>query len=372
MNIQRYQKQIQLKEFGIDAQQKLLAAKVLVIGAGGLGCPVLQYLTAAGIGTIGIVDFDVVDLSNLHRQILYTVDDIGKSKSETAARKLNALNPEINIQAINSKLQTSNALEIISAYDLVIDGSDNYSTRYLVNDACVLLNKPLVYGAVLRFEGQVGVFNLQDKSTGVKTSYRDLFPQPPDADATLSCNEAGVLGVVPGIIGTMQATETIKIITGIGSPLCNKIVSINLLNNSFYNFEISKNTEAKTLIPKNETEFLNFNYDWFCGVQHSSNEISVREFEALLVKEKVRVIDVRERNELPLVSEFDFIQIPMSKFKEGISSFENSGTIVIFCQTGKRSANAVQILKNNFPDCQAYSLAGGIIAWKNHKQSINA
>jgi adenylyltransferase/sulfurtransferase len=370
-NYQRYQRQIFLKEFGAAGQQKLLSAKVLVIGAGGLGCPVLLYLAASGVGTIGIVDFDVVDISNLHRQILYSVDDINKSKVETAAKKIKALNPEIEIQTFNLKLNNQNALQIISDYDIVIDGSDNFSTRYLVNDACMLLNKPLVYGAVLRFEGQVGVFNLADNKSGIKTNYRDLFPHPPDAGETLSCKEAGVLGVVPGIIGTMQAIEAIKIITEIGKPLYNKIISFNILNNSYYDFEISPNEKAIAFIPKNEAEFLIYNYDWFCGVPQSSEEITVEEFEALRSEEIVSIIDVREKSELPLVSEFDFTQIPMSEFEQVISSFEKSGTIVVFCQTGKRSAKAVQILKNIFPGCKAYSLTGGIIAWESHQQIIS-
>ena len=370
-NTERYQRQILLKEFGERGQKKLQEAKVLVIGAGGLGCPVLQYLTAAGVGTIGIVDFDVVDISNLHRQILYTVGDIGKSKAETAAKKLNALNPDIEIQTFNLKLDNQTTFKIISCYDLVIDGSDNYSTRYLVNDACVLLNKPLVYGAVLRFEGQVGVFNIPDNEAGIKTNYRDLFPYPPDTGSALSCNEAGVLGVVPGIIGTMQATEALKIITGIGEVLYNQIISYNILSNAFYNFSVSPNMERPTLLPKSKTEFLNYNYDWFCGIHQSNNEISVEEFDALLSKENVSIIDVREKNELPSISEFEFTQIPMSEFEKGISSIESSGTIVVFCQTGKRSAKAVKHLNEIISDCKAFSLAGGIVAWKKHHQKIS-
>jgi len=364
----RYQRQMILKELGEKGQQKLFYSKVLVIGAGGLGCPALQYLTAAGVGTIGIVDFDIVDISNLNRQILYTVDDTGKSKAETAAVKLNALNPEIKINALDVKLDTSNGLDIISEYDIVIDGSDNFSTRYIVNDACVLLNKPLVYGAVLRFEGQVGVFNFKDISSGIKTNYRDLFPLPPDPDATLSCNEAGVLGVVPGIIGTIQATEAIKIITEIGKPLCNKIISINLLTNLFYEFEIYPKQESDILIPKSEIEFYNFNYNSFCKINQSSEKITHEDFDILLTNENICIIDVREKNELPLISEFDFIQIPISEFENKISAFEISTKIVIFCQTGKRSIKAVEILKNKFPDCAVFSLDEGIVAWKNkHK-----
>lgn len=363
---QRYQRQIVLKEFGAIAQEKLLQAKVLVVGAGGLGCPALQYLSAAGVGTIGIIDFDIVELTNLQRQTLYTVEDIGKPKAQTSADKLKAFNPGIQIKVYNTKLDSTNALEIMNAYDVVIDGSDNFATRYLVNDACVLLNKPLVYGAVLRFEGQVGVFNLMDKETGCITNYRDLFPQPPLPASVLSCNEAGVIGVLPGIIGTMQAAEALKIITGIGKPLCNKIVSYNLLNNLFYEFSISPAKEVNVNIPKTKLAFLNFNYEWFCGAIDEPLEISPEEFDKLRLKEKINIIDVREIDELPVVDEFLFTQIPLSSFEEAIAEISIDNRIVIFCQTGKRSLAAVKMLTEKFPGCMAYSLQGGVEAWKKH------
>jgi adenylyltransferase/sulfurtransferase len=344
---------------------------VLVIGAGGLGCPALQYLAAAGTGNIGIVDFDHIELSNLQRQILYTTDDIGKQKAETATRKLQAINPDIKIDAFNMKLENTNALEIISEYDLVIDGSDNFSTRYLINDACVLLDKPFVYGAVLRFEGQVGVFNLRDIS-GIKTNYRDLFPLPPDTCHTVSCNDAGVLGIVPGIIGTMQAAEAIKIITGTAEPLCNRITSFNVWNNSSCTIEILPDEKNASLIPKNKTEFLHFNYDRFCRVQPSTNEISAENFDLWLSNEKLTIIDVREHGEQPVINDFSFSEIPLSEFEQKTDTIDKTGTIVIFCQTGKRSARAVQMLKNKFSDVQAYNLSGGILAWKNYRQLINS
>ncbi len=367
MNLQRYQKQIQLKEFGIGAQQKLQQAKVLVIGAGGLGCPALQYLAAAGTGTIGILDFDVVDISNLQRQTLYTIHDVGKLKAETAACRLSNLNPEIKINALPVKLENSNALSILSDYDLVIDGSDNFSTRYLVNDACVLLNKPLVYGAVMRFEGQAGVFNLEDRISGIKTNYRDLFPQPPAPDSAISCNDVGVLGVVPGIIGTMQATEAIKIITGVGKPLCNRIVSYHILNNTFYEFEIVPSNIPEAYIPKSVADFLNYDYERFCGIQTSVPEISVEEFDELVNKKDVCIIDVREKEELPRLTEFNCIQIPMSEFQQHMAALDKLKTLIVVCQTGQRSARAVQILRNQFPGSKAYSLAGGIVSWKKRQ-----
>ncbi len=362
----RYKRQIQLSEFGLASQEKLLKARVLVIGAGGLGCPALQYLVAAGVGNIGIIDYDVVDISNLQRQVLYTVDDVGKSKAETAATKLNELNPEIDIRTYNLQLSNKNALELISGYDLVVDGSDNFATRYLVNDACVILDKPLVYGAVLRFEGQVGVFNLADKESKKKTNYRDLFPEPPDPLTILSCNEAGVLGVLPGIIGTMQATEAIKIITGIGIPLCNKIISYNALHNSFYDFEVIPYVKSGMEYPKSESEFLNFNYEWFCNSHTNLHEISAEEFDFLRKNEKIAIIDVREKGELPEVDEFSFTLIPLSEFESLVSTISTDKKIVIFCKSGKRSLKAVKILSETYPDSKVYSLSGGIEAWKRN------
>ena len=368
----RYQKQILLKAFGQPAQEKLSAAKLLVIGAGGLGCAALPYLAAAGVGTIGIVDFDVVEISNLQRQVLYTVNDLGKSKAATASARLSALNPEIKIDIYDVQITTKNAFALISDYDLVIDGSDNYATRYLVNDACVLLNKPLVYGAVSCFEGQVGVFNLANFAGLIKTNYRDLFPQPPDATAGLSCNEAGVLGVLPGIIGTMQATEAIKIITEIGKPLSHTIISYNALENSFYDFTLSPNEKANALIPKDQAGFENFNYDWFCN-RPSGFEITAEAFDTLRLHEVVTIIDVREKDEWPLIDKFPVSQIPFSEFEKSILSMSTKNKIVVVCQTGNRSLKAVKLLKEIFPKCDVYSLQGGLETWyRNHKKKIDA
>ena len=361
-NKERYARQILLDEFGEAAQEKLLSAKVLVIGAGGLGCPALQYLVAAGVGNIGIVDFDVVDLTNLHRQVIYSMEDIGEFKALAAAQKLNALNPEIQIHSFNLQLTNKNALELISGYDLVLDGSDNFATRYLVNDTCVLLDKPLVYGAVLRFEGQVGVFNMEDNLTKYKTNYRDLFTEPPNSSLTISCNEIGVIGVLPGIIGTMQALEAIKIITGIGQPLCNKIISYNALNNLFYDFEVMPSNISTKLFPTTELEILNFNYDWFCnsiGIQ-----ISIDEFDTLRTNEKVTIIDIREKDELPYIDEFSHINIPLSEIETCISQISFENKIVVFCNSGARSFKALNTINKIRPNCISYSLKGGIEEWK--------
>jgi adenylyltransferase/sulfurtransferase len=369
MNLEtnRYQRQIQLKEIGQMGQDKIANAKVLIIGAGGLGCPALQYLAAAGVGNVGIVDFDVVELSNLQRQILYTIDDIGQSKAITAAKKVKALNPEIKIVTYNIQITNKNALEILENYDLIIDGSDNFATRYLINDACLLLDKPLIYGAVLRFEGQIGVFNLVDNNTNLKTNYRDLFPKPPDLDSTISCNDVGVLGVIPGIIGTLQATEALKIIAGIGKPLTNKIISYNSLENTFYDFEIVTNVNSSIDYPKSKTSFLNYNYDWFCNSNLDVETLSIKEFENLRKQEKITIIDVREKGELPNVDEFDFTLIPLSDFENRVSIIPTENRIVVFCKSGQRSAKAVKLLKEKFPDCKAYNLAGGIENWKKSR-----
>lgn len=369
-NHNRYQRQIQLKEIGVVGQDKIALAKVLVIGAGGLGCPALQYLAAAGVGSIGIVDFDVVEMSNLQRQILYTVDDIGQSKAITAAKKIEALNPEIAIKSYNIQITNKNALEILENYDIIIDGSDNFATRYLINDACAILDKPLIYGAVLRFEGQIGVFNLEDEATDIKTNYRDLFPKAPDSASAISCNDVGVLGVIPGIIGTMQATEALKIITGVGKPLSNKIISYNALENTFYDFEIARQTNQSIDFPKSRSAFLDFNYDWSCTPNLDIDTLTVEEFDVLRKNEKITIIDVREKGELPFVDEFPFTIIPLSEFENRASTIQTENKIVVFCKSGQRSLKAIKILKEKFPDCQAYSLTGGIEYWKNNNYKI--
>jgi molybdopterin/thiamine biosynthesis adenylyltransferase/rhodanese-related sulfurtransferase len=354
----RYHRQIILKEFGELAQQKLLQAKVLVIGAGGLGCPALQYLAGAGVGVIGIVDSDVVELSNLQRQVLYTTNDIGNSKAETAVKRLAALNPESEFIHFNLRLTNTNALDVIKDFDIVIDGSDNFSTRYLVNDACVILNKPLVYGAVLRFEGQVAVFNMNDTETSIKTNYRDLFPEAPEF--SLSCNEAGVLGVVPGIIGTMQAAEAIKIITGIGKPLVNKLLTYNVLNNNFYDLEIV-NSDLKLNYPRTKESLMAYDYDVSCNSVNS--EISQKEFEQLRIESNVVIIDVRENDELPIVNEFDHIKLPLSRLKLELNAIASKEQMIIFCNSGQRSLQAVNILKKHFSSAKIFSLKGGIVQY---------
>jgi molybdopterin/thiamine biosynthesis adenylyltransferase/rhodanese-related sulfurtransferase len=355
-NFERYQRQLLLKGFGEAGQQKLQDAKVLVIGAGGLGCPALQYLTAAGVGTIGIVDDDVVTLSNLHRQILYTAGDIGSAKVVMASFALEQLNFDIDIIPYNVRLTNQNAIEIITPYDVVIDGTDNFATRYMINDACVLSNKVLIYGAISQFEGQVAIFNYGANAT----NYRDLFPTPDNT--ILNCEEAGVLGVLPGIIGSMLANETIKLITGIGQPLVNTLLTYNALTNQSHQFIISPREESKAFIPANEQAFSEMNYELFCFAK-SSFDIDVARFDELLDDANITVIDVREAGELPLL-DFKNIHIPLSQLPKFETTLDKE-TIVLVCQTGKRSMQAAQILSDKFGATKKiYSLQGGIVNWK--------
>jgi sulfur-carrier protein adenylyltransferase/sulfurtransferase len=357
----RYQRQMILKNFGEAGQQKLLQAKVLVIGSGGLGCPALQYLAAAGIGTIGIVDDDVVALSNLHRQILFTVNDIGLSKATTAATVLQKSNSEINIIAYAERLTTQNAFSIMALYDIIIDGTDNFASRYMINDACVLLNKTLVYGAVSQYEGQVAVFNCLGENA---VNYRDLFPHPPKENEVLNCAEAGVLGVLPGIIGTMQANETIKLITFIGKPLINRLLTYNALNNQMYEVELSANPETRALIPKDKTAFEQTDYDWFCSAAIDPQEIDIVFFNELLSSGDINIIDVRELDELPVIKEFAHQKIPLSQLAENFSLL-NAPAVVAICQSGKRSLQAAKQLTAFFGTSKKiYSLHGGITLWK--------
>jgi len=368
---ERYHRQIILPEFGEVGQQKLLKAKVLVIGAGGLGCPALQYLAAAGVGTIGIVDDDVVALNNLHRQVLYSVNDIGLSKAERATHILQQLNPDINIISYNERLENQNALMLFEEFDIIIDGTDNFSTRYMINDACVLLNKPLVYGAISQFEGQVSVFNPQPLKGGNEAvNYRDLFPDPPKEGEVLNCAEAGVLGVLPGIIGTMMANETIKLITGIGEPLVNQLLTYNALNNQVYLLNLSARTETRSLIPKDEKAFLQMNYVWLCSSPVQQSEIDPDIFNDMIAKGNVDVIDVREPHEMPAVNEFKHLKIPLAQLADN-NSLIKSENVIAFCQSGKRSIQAAKILSGIFGDSKKiYSLRGGIIEWKKQKQTV--
>ncbi|MBP6687286.1 MAG: HesA/MoeB/ThiF family protein [Lacibacter sp.] len=367
---ERYQRQLILKGFGAEAQQKLLSASVLVIGAGGLGCPVLQYLVAAGVGSIGVIDDDIVDLSNLHRQVLYNVQMIGRAKAECAVEVLQQLNPQVKFTVYNERLTSKNAATILSSFDIIVDGSDNFATRYLVNDACVLLNKPLVYGAISQYEGQVAVFNVQ-QSNERSANYRDLFPHPPNDGEVLNCAEAGVLGVLPGIIGSMMANETIKLIAGTGVLLTNKLFTYNTLNNQTYEFELSKRSETASLIPATIEALQQTDYEWLCSSGTFVNEIDAAEFNRIIAEGAAAIVDVREKDELPVVTEFNHLQISLSQLQQH-TAWLTEDKIVVFCLSGKRSAQAAKQLIEQFGTSKKiYSLKGGIQQWmQQQKQTV--
>jgi sulfur-carrier protein adenylyltransferase/sulfurtransferase len=366
----RYQRQVTLKGFGEAAQNALLQAKVFVAGAGGLGCPVLQYLTAAGVGCIGIADGDVVSLSNLHRQVLYDTGDTGKSKCTKAAAKLRLMNPGTVFIEYNSYLDNSNCMTIIDDYEIVIDCTDNFAARYMLNDACVLKGKPLVYAAVNRFEGQVAVFNASGEGEKRSANYRDLFPRQPAQGEVLNCAEAGVLGVLPGIIGSMQANEVIKLITGIGEPLINQLLTYNALINHLSVFKYEGNALSAAMIPEDEAAFKKMDYAEACAVEDNDFGISIEKFDELLAGKKVRIIDVRELHELPLITAFETTSIPLGELKNKLDGF--SGTDIVFiCQSGSRSLRAAATAADYFENKDRfYSVNGGIIAWeaKHQKQ----
>ncbi len=367
---ERYQRQLILKGFGAEAQQKLLSASVLVIGAGGLGCPVLQYLVAAGVGTVGIVDDDIVSLSNLHRQVLYNVHMTGRPKVECAVEVLQQLNPQTRFTVYNERLTNKNATDILSAFDVIVDGSDNFATRYLVNDACVLLNKPLIYGAISQYEGQVAVFNVQQNNEH-SVNYRDLFPHPPKEGEVLNCAEAGVLGVLPGIIGSMMANETIKLITGTGVLLTNKLFTYNTLNNQTYELELSKRTETASLIPATIAALKQTDYEWLCGTATMISEIDAAAFNNFIADGTAVIVDVREKDEQPVVTEFSHMQIPLNSLQQH-TAWLTEDTIVLFCLSGKRSAAAAKQLTELFGSSKKiYSLKGGIQQWmQQQKQTV--
>ena len=357
---ERYSRHLLLRGFGAAAQQKLLAAKVLVIGAGGLGCPALQYLAAAGIGQIGIVDDDVVSLSNLQRQVIYKAADVGQQKASIAAARLLELNPHIQIIPYLFRVDTGNALSLFSAYDIIVDGTDNFASRYLINDACVLLNKPLVFAAVFQYEGQLAVFNVADQK-GVKTNYRDLFESPPAAEDAPDCNEAGVLGILPGTMGLMQATEVIKLITGLGKPLVNRLLIYQSLDAESYTVQLTPGKNTLQAAPQTREAFVNTNYEWFCNVTPQAvEELEPDRFEEIAEQADVRVIDVREFGEYP-EADFEHVQIPLSALLRDTPEFKES-KILVFCQSGKRSMQAAALIKEKLKTHQeVYSLKGGIL-----------
>ncbi len=358
--LQRYARHIALPEFGLAGQKKLKAARVLVLGAGGLGCPLLLYLAAAGVGTLGIVDFDTLDESNLQRQVLYSTEDIGKPKACVAGQKLSMLNPHININVHQIRLTHENALELIGQYDLVADGTDNFPTRYLVSDACALAGKINVYASISRFEGQVSVFNFPFADGTRGPNYRDLFPQPPPPGLIPNCADGGVLGVLPGIIGSMQASEVIKVVTGIGEPLAGRLFLLDAASFTTRILKIQKNPGVKI-------EKL-IDYEHFCGQvsgewSGSFKEITVQELKEMMEQnEDFQLVDVREPYERDLATLGGEL-IPAGLLANSVQRFSKDKKVVLYCRSGARSANAIRELEKNFGLENLFNLKGGILAW---------
>ena len=366
----RYARHISLPEIGINGQEKLKTSSVACIGTGGLGSPLLIYLAAAGVGRIGIVDFDVVEYSNLQRQIIHTTNSIGLLKTDSAKQHLLKINPSCRVDLFNKKLTSSNALEILRDYDVICDCSDNFPTRYLINDACIILNKPNIYGSIAGFEGQVSVFNLKKDSP----NYRDLIPIPPPQELIPSCSEAGVMGILPGIIGTIQAAEAIKIITNIGFPLNGRLLIFNALKMRF-----------KELILKSSPENRNIkkliDYQSFCSEVKIKNEvdldiksISIKELKALLAQasKETLLIDIRTKIEHNEGSILGSKLIPLSTIESGesinkIKNLAAQKNLYLFCKSGKRSLSALRHLKKR--GIKGINIEGGIEAW--NKENIN-
>jgi len=353
--IYRYSRHLLLGEVGEAGQVKLKEAKVLIIGAGGLGCPILLYLTAAGVGTIGVVDFDTIDESNLQRQILFNTDDIGRSKAEVAKEKMLAKNPFINVVVYNEEVTNKNALEIFNEFDIVVDGTDNFSTRYLVNDACVLAKKPLVYGAIHKFEGQVSVFNFQDGPT-----YRCLFPTPPKSGTVPSCSEVGVIGVLPGIIGTQQANEVIKIILGKGKVLSGRLQIYNALQASFMEVKLNKSVELKDFGIKSVTDFTSFDYKFYCGVSVKATEgVTLKELEQF--PNDTFVLDVRENWEKPQLANKQRLNAPLDDLDDYIGEIPTDKDVYVLCQRGARSRAAIEYLEKEYKFTNLINVEGGML-----------
>ena len=356
----RYNRHIIIPEFGIQGQQKLKQAKVLVVGSGGLGSPLLLYLAAAGVGTIGIVDFDIVDDSNLQRQVLFTQSDIGKSKAEAARQRVLDLNPHINVVVYKEPFTSSNALNILQEYDIVADGTDNFPTRYLVNDAAVILGKVNVYASIFRFDGQVSVFNYKYEDGSLGPNYRDLYPTPPPPGLVPSCAQGGVLGVLPGIVGALQANEVIKVITGIGEPLVGRIHHFDALNFESKTFKIFKDEQAPAI-----KELID--YQQFCGMpahepSNADNEITVGQLKAKMdAGEDFQLIDVREEHEYEIVNIGGEL-IPLGQLLYETESIQTDKPKYIICKTGDRSRDAVELLEAEGFD-QLYNVKGGIFAY---------
>ena len=364
--IQRYSRHLIMPEVGVDGQRRLKAASVLCIGAGGLGSPAALYLAAAGVGRLGIVDFDAVDFSNLHRQILHGTPDVGRPKLQSARDRLTAINPEVRIDTYETALTSANALDLFRDYDVIVDGTDNFPTRYLVNDACVLLKKPNAYGSIFRFEGQASVFGAPGGPC-----YRCLYPEPPPPGLVPSCAEGGVLGVLPGVIGTIQATEAIKLILGVGRPLVGRLLLYDAFNMAFRELKLRRDPACPVCGDQPTVRTL-IDYDQFCGVTPAANaapavpETTVNDLKARLDRgDRVFVLDVREPSEYQICRIEGSTLIPLGDLPKRLAelpSGSDAPDIVVHCKMGGRSAKAVkQLVEAGFTRVQ--NLKGGILAW---------
>jgi len=367
-DLSRYSRHLILPEVGMEGQRRLKAARVLCVGTGGLGSPLAFYLAAAGIGTLGLVDFDVVDASNLQRQIIHSTKDIGRKKLDSAEEKLKALNPALNVVKHETMLSSANALEILEDYDIVADGTDNFPTRYLVNDACVLLGKPNAYGSIFRFEGQASVF-----ATEQGPCYRCLYPEPPPPGLVPSCAEGGVLGILPGLVGVIQATEVIKLILGKGSPLIGRLLLVDALGMRFRELKLRKNPQCP-VCGENPTVKELIDYEHFCGIVPESKEekalkngipqLTVKEFKRRLdAGEDMFLLDVREPYEYQ-IAQIGGKLIPQNDVPQRLAEIPRDREIVVQCRSGARSQKIAEFLKQSgYP--RVVNLAGGILAWSD-------
>lgn len=359
----RYSRHLIMPEVGMEGQEKLKAARVLCIGTGGLGSPLALYLAAAGVGTLGLVDFDVVDFSNLQRQVIHFTSDVGRPKLKSAAEKIAAINPFVTVKPFETRLTSENALKIFEGFDIIVDGTDNFPTRFLVNDACVFTGKPNVYGSIFRFEGQASVFAAKGGPC-----YRCLYPEPPPPGLVPSCAEGGVLGILPGLVGLIQATEAIKLILGQGDPLIGRLLLVDALGMRFRELKLRKNPDC-VVCGKNPSVTKLIDYEEFCGlrgqekpVSTNSFEISVEELKRRLdAKEDVFILDVREPHEYQICNLSGHL-IPLNDLPKRINELDPDQEMVVHCKLGGRSAKAVEFLhKSGFT--KAKNLTGGITAW---------
>ncbi len=363
--VQRYSRHLIMPEVGVDGQRKLKAARVLCVGAGGLGAPAAMYLAAAGVGTLGLVDFDAVDASNLHRQVIYDTTDVGKRKLEAARDRLTAMNPSVKVVMHELALTSKNALDVLKDYDVILDGTDNFQTRYLVNDACVLLGKPNAYGSIFRFDGQASVFAVKGGPC-----YRCLYPEPPPPGLVPSCAEGGVLGVLPGVIGVIQATEAIKLILGSGQPLIGRLLLYDALQMRFRELKLRRDIDCP-ICGDHPTIHALIDYDQFCGVvpahaQPASSgvpEITVEEMKAKMDRgEDFFLLDVREPNEYQICSIEGAKLIPLGELAQRTGELDKNREMIIHCKMGGRSAKAVSLLQER-GFTRVSNLKGGILAW---------